>query len=55
MEAAGLSPADAERRVGTVFVRALDPPEGPPAGVDLRELLMSVARQVAADSGWALF
>jgi hypothetical protein len=55
MEAAGLAAAESERRVGTVFVRALDPPEGPPAGVDLRELALSVARHVAADSKWASF
>lgn len=52
LEAAGLLPADAENRVGAVFIRALnDPPQR--EGVPLRERLLALAREIGAADDWA--
>lgn len=52
LEAARLSPADAENRVGAVFIRALnDPPQRD--GVSLRESLLALAREIGAADDWA--
>jgi hypothetical protein len=50
LEAAGLSPADAENRVGSVFIRALNERERD--GVSLRERLLALAREIGADQHW---
>lgn len=50
LEAAGLTPRDAEERVGSVFLRAQ---ESASAGGSLREVLLTVARAVARDSNWS--
>lgn len=52
LEAAGLTPADAENRVGAVFIRALnDPPRRD--GVSLRERLLALAHEIGAADDWA--
>ena len=53
LESAGLSPREAENRLGTVFIRALDPDQQIPATTPLQERLMRFAREVAADTEWA--
>jgi hypothetical protein len=54
LERDGLSAEEAENRVGSVFIRALDrEPDDVPAS--LRELLLGVAHQVARDQHWAPF
>lgn len=50
LERAGLSPADAEIRVGTVFIQAMNDPRED--GVSLRESLLALARAVGADPHW---
>jgi hypothetical protein len=50
LEAAGLSPADAEIRVGSVFIQAMNDPRGD--GLSLRERLLALARVVGADPHW---
>jgi hypothetical protein len=50
MEAAGLTPADAESRVGAVFIRAMNDAQSD--GVTLRERLVALARALAADPEW---
>jgi hypothetical protein len=51
LEAAGLSPADAENRVGAVFIQALnDPPQRD--GVLLRERLLALARDIEVSDDW---
>lgn len=52
LESAGLSPREAENRLGTVFIRALDPDQQVPATMPLQERLMRSAREVAADTEW---
>jgi hypothetical protein len=48
LEAAGLPPQEAENRVGTVFIRALDQhPDS--AELSLRDRLLVLAREVARD------
>lgn len=54
LEAAGLPPQDAENRVGTVFIRALDQRPDLPVG-SLRERLLALAREVAQDPNWTPF
>jgi hypothetical protein len=51
MEAAGLSGREAERRVGAVFMRALDANDG--RVLPLRVRLEEAARAVAADPDWS--
>jgi hypothetical protein len=53
LESVGLSPREAEDRLGTVFIRALDPDQQIPATMPLQERLMRFAREVAADAEWA--
>jgi hypothetical protein len=53
LESAGLSAREAENRLGTVFIRALDPDQKIPATMALQERLMRFAREVAADTEWA--
>ena len=54
LELEGLSPQEAEKRVGAVFIRALDrDPEDVPAS--LPEMLPGVAKEVAHDPHWASF
>lgn len=50
MEAAGLSGGEAENRVGSVFIRALDASDARP--IPLRARLEEAARAVAADPDW---
>jgi hypothetical protein len=51
VEAAELSPADAENRVGAVFIQALnDPPQRD--GVLLRERLLALARDIEVSDDW---
>lgn len=50
LEAAGLSPADAESRVGSVFIQALNDPK--PDEITLCERLLALARAVGADPHW---
>jgi hypothetical protein len=50
LEAAGLSPADAESRVGSVFIQALNDPQ--PDLITLCERLLALARAVGADPHW---
>jgi hypothetical protein len=50
MEAAGLSGREAENRVGSVFVRALDASDG--RSLPLRVRLEYAARAVAAEPDW---
>jgi hypothetical protein len=50
LEATGLSPADAQNRVGSVFIRALN--ERQRDGVALRERLLALAREIGADQHW---
>lgn len=50
LEAAGLTPVDAEARVGSVFQLAQ---ESASAGGPLREVLLTVARAVARDTNWS--
>jgi hypothetical protein len=50
MVQAGLERREAENRVGSVFLRAQDAPV--PPDTPLRERLMAVAREVAADPHW---
>ncbi|HEX6749059.1 MAG TPA: hypothetical protein VF092_17300 [Longimicrobium sp.] len=52
LEDAGLDPHEAENRLGTVFIRALDPDERIPATVPLHERLKRFAREVASDPDW---
>jgi hypothetical protein len=52
LESAGLSPREAENRLGTVFIRALDPDQQIPATIPLQERLMRFANEVAADPEW---
>jgi hypothetical protein len=46
LERAGLAPREAERRIGLVFVRALDG-AAPLAAVSLRDHILTTARDVA--------
>lgn len=50
MEEAGLSGSEAENRVGSVFIRALDAGDARP--IPLRTRLEEAARAVAADPDW---
>jgi hypothetical protein len=51
LEAAGLSPPDAENCVGAVFIRALnDPPQRDE--VPLRERLFALARAIGGADNW---
>jgi hypothetical protein len=51
LEAGGLSPADAENRVGAVFIRALnDSPQRDE--VPLRERLFALAREIGGADDW---
>ncbi len=50
MEAAGLSESEAENRVGSVFIRALDVNDARP--IPLRTRLEEAAGAVAADPDW---
>jgi hypothetical protein len=51
LEAAGLSAADAENRVGAVFIRALNERERD-GRVFLRERLLALAREIGSDQHW---
>ncbi len=51
LEATGLSPADAENRVGSVFIQALNDPARRD-GVSFRERLLALAREIGADQHW---
>jgi hypothetical protein len=50
LEASGLSPADAESRVGSVFIQAMNNPRDD--GLSLRERLLALARAIGADPHW---
>lgn len=54
LELEGLPPREAENRVGSVFIKALDvePSDSLPS---LPDLLRTVAREVAHDSDWTPF
>ena len=54
LEAAGLLPQEAENRVGTVFIRALDE-RSDSAELSLRDRLLALAREVAQDPEWTPF
>lgn len=51
LEAGGLSPLDAEARVGSVFIRAQDSASAP--NRPLRDVLLSMAREVGHDEKWS--
>jgi hypothetical protein len=50
LEAAGLSPADAESRVGSVFIQAMN--DSRQDGLTLRERLLTLARAIGTDPYW---
>lgn len=52
MQRAGLGFADAEKRVGSVFLQARYETEDIPMNTGLGDRLLSVARRVAADANW---
>jgi hypothetical protein len=49
MQDAGLTPTEAESRVGEVFTRALQRTHAPDPAVTLRELLIGIAREAAQE------
>jgi hypothetical protein len=54
LERCGLSPLDAENRVGSVFIRAADTRDTMAEDVPLLDRFLAVAREVAADPNWSL-
>lgn len=55
LEGAGLEPRAAEERMGSVFIRAMDPHGAPGGNQAFRERLLETARTVARDPNWTPF
>lgn len=55
LEGAGLESRVAEERMGSVFIRAVDPGDGPTGNQSFRDRLLETARTVARDPNWTPF